>query len=329
MNTGKLIWIALITLSISFGCKEKKKDEVKEEQQVANEPILPKTYAEISIGQGGEWKDRVYENGTSFKNVEELRVPESHTDHSWYVRYEGPGWESNKVGYRLYIDWRNAIDIFGKTTDSMILNQVGQDGFDSYHEKQNWGQDILKVGKALGLGSYGRMVADSVYHFQNLDSTFVKIDNTENHSSVTINYYGWESAGVTTDLVSNLSIAPDSRATKAVLKTSEPVEGLATGIVKSDAAELLQSDDSEAEWGYVATYGEQTLVPDRLGMAIFYKKEQVASIEDGNFDHLVVFKSTNEPITYHFAAAWEGEKDGIKTKEEFIAYLNSQLETLK
>ena len=90
----------------------------------------PKTYAEISVKEGGKWEGRKYIGGT-FKNVQSLKLAPEHTDHSFDIRYEGPGWESNKIGYRLYLDWRNAIDIFGKKTEAMVLQQVGLDNFDA------------------------------------------------------------------------------------------------------------------------------------------------------------------------------------------------------
>ncbi len=63
---------------------------------------LPRSYtkrtqAELSHKVGGTWKDREYIGGT-FQNVDYLRVPPEHKDHSWFIRYEGPGWESDKVG---------------------------------------------------------------------------------------------------------------------------------------------------------------------------------------------------------------------------------------
>jgi len=87
-----------------------------------------RTQAEISIKVGGEFVNRKYEGG-AFQNIQFLRVPPEHTDHSNFIRYEGPGWESDIVGYRFYLDWRNAIDIFGKksgkwcsrTSDRIIL----------------------------------------------------------------------------------------------------------------------------------------------------------------------------------------------------------------
>ena len=59
-----------------------------------------RTQAELSYKTGGEWKNREYVGG-SFQNTQFLRVPPEHKDHSWFIRYEGPGWESDKVGYRF------------------------------------------------------------------------------------------------------------------------------------------------------------------------------------------------------------------------------------
>src|SRR5262249_17389215 len=91
-----------------------------------------RTQAERSIKTGGAGDGRVYKGGT-LVNVDAVRPPPQYTDHSEYIRYEGPGLESDKVAYRFYLDWRNGFDIFGKKTARMVLQQVGLDGYDSYH----------------------------------------------------------------------------------------------------------------------------------------------------------------------------------------------------
>jgi len=323
----KIIYIYLIgVLTLFISCKDKQKTISEENPKIE----APKTYAEISIKEGGQWEGRKYVgDNITFKNVDYLKAPDSLTDHSYYIRYEGPGWESNKVGYRLYFDWRNAIDIFGKKVDTMVLSKVGVDNYDSYHEDSPWGQDILKAGESLGIGSYGRFDGNqNVTHFQEVDSTTAQIHNTENGSGVTINYYGWQALNQKIDLKADLMIAPESRITKATLNPSLAGEGLATGIVKFEGIEPIKKE-GENGWGYVATYGEQTLVPDDLGMVIFYKVSNVEAIVESEFDHLVVFKPTESPITYYFAGAWEQEKDGIKSQEEFVAYLDATLAELK
>ena len=286
-----------------------------------------KTYAEISTKQGGTWQGRKYIGG-NFVNVQQFTVPQQHTDHSFDIRYEGPGWESSKIAYRLYLDWRNAIDIYGKTTDQMILSQVGLDGFDSYHNPQAWGSDILKVGKGLGVGSLGRLVGDSVYHFNQVDSTKVKIENSAKKSSVIIDYYGWETEKTRTNLHSILSIRPESRVTKHTIQNSEAIQGICTGIVDHKVS-FLEKKSSKGNWAYIATYGQQTLIPDSLGMAVIYPTNLTEKTLHGKNDYLVVFKPTNKQFSFYFLGAWEKEPGGIKSKFEFEKYLDELLEKLE
>lgn len=332
MKTLKLIPVLLL-LSL-LACKNQaNSNESTVEESVESDVVeAPKTYAEISIAEGGKWIDgardhKEYSEGTGFKNVSSLKVPKEHTDHSWYIRYEGPGWESNKVGYRLYLDWRNAIDIFGKKVDTMVLSKVGQDGFDSYHEPEPWGMDILKVGGGLGVGSLGRLLDNKVLHFKEVDSTFASVENSSESSSVNVNYYGWKTGNDKIDLKSTLTIAPDKRYTKHTIQPSKAINGICTGIV-DHGVEYFNKESDNKKWGYIATYGEQTLVPDDLGMAVFYEIASTEKVFKGQYDFLIEFKPSTNPVSFYFLGAWEQEKDGIKSKEEFLAYLDALLNDL-
>lgn len=330
----KIVLLLSSVLSI-IACKENpsKTDEVSTSNNQKNVETSLKTYAELSIAQGGEWIDgsrghKEYNAGTSFKNINSLQVPKEHTDHSWFIRYEGPGWENNQIGYRLYLDWRNAIDIYGKKVDSLVLPFVGQDGFDSYHEASAWGQDILKAGKSMGIGGYGRVVGDTIAHFRKVEKTFAKVENTDGNSSVSIKYKGWNTGDETIDLNTVLTIYKQDRYTKAILKPSKSVSGLCTGIVKFKDIPLTKKEGEK--WAYIATYGTQTLVSpeDKLGMAVFYKLDEVAEQKEGVDDHLVIFKPTSTPVTYYFLGAWKQELNGIKSEAAFIADLDMKLEKL-
>jgi hypothetical protein len=330
----KIAVLSIVYLSL-FSCKVKQSIKNTENlNKDTSEQIIPtKNYAEISIAEGGKWVDgerghKEYIDRTSFKNVNSIQVPKEHTDHSWFIRYEGPGWENSQIGYRLYLDWRNAIDIFGKKVDTLVLPYVGQDGFDSYHEPSPWGQDILKAGKSMGIGGYGRLVNNTIAHFQVVKNTFAKVENTESNSTINISYEGWETGNETIDLKSKLTIYPTDRFTKAELTPSEEITGISTGIVKFKNIPLTKKEGEK--WAYIATYGNQTLVSDtdKLGMAVFYKLDEVAEQKEGVDDHLVVFKPTTSTLTYYFLGAWEQELNGIKTKEAFIADLDTKLRLL-
>ncbi|AYN04135.1 MULTISPECIES: DUF4861 family protein [unclassified Flavobacterium] len=313
----------VITLSAALilgftSCKAQNKYDIK----------TAKTYAEISVKTDGKWEGRKYIGGTVFKNVDKLKLAPEHTDHSFDIRYEGPGWESNRIGYRLYLDWRNAIDIFGKKTSEMILPQVGQDNFDSYHEMSDWGSDILKAGKGIGIGSIDRYLDGKKLHFYEVDSTIAYVENKLNESNVKVNYFGWKTASDKIDFTSVLTIKPDQLYTQHTIKASKEIQGICTGIVKQKNAELLKKESKNKKWAYLATYGTQSLVPDKLGMAIFYEISTIENIADTDLDYLLIFKPTTKANSFYLLGAWEQEKDGIKTKEEFVKYLDERLEIL-
>jgi hypothetical protein len=306
-----------------FSAKEQKTITIRyAESGNRTHSYVKRTQAELSHKVGGEFVNRKYEGGT-FKNVEHLRVPPQHTDHSLYIRYEGPGWESDKIGYRFYLDWRNAVDIFGKIIPGMVLQDVGQDGFDSYHEMSSWGMDILKVGESLGIGSIGMWIQGRAERVSKTDSIFCTIvANGVVQSKIRTDYSGWKAGDRKYDLSSELTINAGSRLTRNDLSITGNPFNLCTGIVKHDSAHIIQSTDLPGEWQYLATYGRQSLANDMLGMVIFYRKQDIVEKTDDEQSWVVVLKPENDRLQYYFAAAWEKEPNGITSEADFVSYLN-------
>jgi hypothetical protein len=281
-----------------------------------------RTQAELSAKEGGEWRDREYIGGT-FKNVDSLRVPDEHTDHSWYIRYEGPGWESDKVGYRFYLDWRNATDVFGKTTNEVVLQKVGQDGFDSYHEMQDWGMDVLKVGSSLGIGSPAVFHEGKAVRIDSTDSVISKVlINGDVYSAIQTNYYGWDVANKELDVQSVYAIHADSRLTHHHLQIEGNTDNVATGIGKSDSAKFYSNRGEAGKYGYLATWGRQSLNNDKLGLAVLFSSGKVMELTEDEHSHIVTLQPDNGIVDYYFLATWELEKNGIKTEQEFLDYLD-------
>ncbi len=313
--------------------KQLKYDIVIDENSEQNLVFEKRTQAELSVKEGGKWEMITKKDGTqqyeyiggSFKNIEKLRVPDENTDNSFYIRYEGPGWESDKVGYRFYLDWRNAIDIFGKKTTDMVLQKVGQYGFDSYHEASDWGMDILKVGGSLGIGSIGYWNGEKALRIANTDSIHCEIvQNGPIHSSIETNYYGWKDAGIKVNLNSQISINAGSRLSYQQIKLSEELDNICTGIVKHENISLITSSDT-SKWSYLASYGKQSLNDDNLGLFIFYRNFDFVGLQQDENSHVLVLKPNNESLEYYFGAVWEKDIDKISTKELFLDYLNGKL----
>ena len=296
-----------------------------------------RTQAEISHKTGGAWEEdpekpgkQVYVGG-DFINVNELTPPPQHDDHSYFIRYEGPGIESDQVGYRIYLDRRNGFDIFGKKTHDMVLHNIGQDGFDSYHELSDWGMDILKVGSSVGAGGYGYWDGEKVVRVSDVDGWDTKIlDNGELYSSFSIDYKNWKIADSTLNLKASLSMHGGSRLVHTRLELSQPLDNLAIGLVKHPGTELIEGnvDITGKAYTYVASWGKQTLNDDHLGMALLFRNADRDEQTTDEHNYVSVMDAAGEDVDYYFLAAWEGEIDGLQSREDFVRYLEREAEKL-
>lgn len=324
-----------------------------------------RTHAEISVKTGGQWQGPRYQGG-KFTAVPSVTPPPQYTDHSEYIRYEGPGIESDKVAYRIYLDWRNGFDIYGNVTGSPVLQQVGLDGYESYHTMQSWGLDLLKVGQSLGTGGFGfwdgkqvQPVADVQQH-----SATILADG-ELFSAFSIDYQGWRlpakqvrdskapggvrqvapPAGVSIkpqqlDVHAYYSTVAGSRLVRnqltikaqgaAYQRQPDLLPAMAIGLVKNAQAELITGslESSGHQYTYLATWGKQSLNNDDLGMAVLIKRAAVQQVSADANSHVLVVKPTANQLDYYFLAAWSGEPGGIKSKAEFIKYLQQEADRL-
>lgn len=285
-----------------------------------------RTYAELAHKIGGQFNGNTYEGGFSWVKPNYMKVPGTFRDHAYYIKYEGPGWESDKVGYRFYLDQRNAIDVFGKKTPGIVLPGTGIDGYDSYHNMSDWGMDNMKVGKALGIGSIAFWDGQKAVRVENRDSAvcFIPTDG-KIRSQVNTTYYGWDVGGNKFNLKSLISIDAGSRASHMELQADKYVSNLTTGIIKNNDTELLKSDYNTGDWAYIATFGKQSLNNDNMGLAVFYKKKQLKMLTEDDLNHLVVLTPENGYVEYYFMATWELEWQPVKNITDFMNALDEEL----
>lgn len=296
---------------------------------VGKEPsatFTPMAHAELWKKTGGEWVDRKYIGG-EFTETDSVRLPDECTDHSFYLKYEGPGWESNLVGYRFYLDWRNANDVFGKKTEDMILEQVGQDGYDSYHNMCDWGMDVLKVGKSLGIGSIGYWNGSAAERVAETDSVISKIiSQGPLRAMIQTDYYGWTTNDFKSNCTSYLSIDANTRLTRQILFLEEEVANICTGIHKDTTCEIIKI--VEGEWTAMGTWGKQSLNNDLLGLVVIAKSKDIIDFTTDPDNQVMILKPDNKIVSWYFGATWETEKYAIKTIGEFKEYILKELELL-
>lgn len=316
-----------ITFVLNFQPNERKKITIYNKPSQTN--FQKRTQAELSRKFGYEYKNGKY-NGGYFKNIDWIRVPDGHKDHDALFRYEGPGWESEKVGYRFYLDQRNRTDIFGKKVKDLVLQDIGVHDIeakdDSYHNMQWWGMDIFKVGNSIGIGSIAMWSDNKMFTVEKTDSIYCYVEsNGILRSGIKTKYFGWQVGENRYNLESNFSIFAGSRLTKTDLIVDPVPPNICTGLAKAENTEYFWNDKNESQWQYIALYGKQSLAGDDLGIAIIFKKENLIERFDDSLNYIVKLKTQNGKLTYYFLAAWQQEVDGIKNIQEFKNYLEGIL----
>lgn len=289
--------------------------------------VLERVFAGEKKVQADFWQRGLDpEKPDAFTRLTEAIVPAPHITGNSLYKYEGVGWESDKIAYRLYLDTRNVIDIFGKRTPELVLQGVGAGS--SYHELQDWGMDVLKVGDSLGIGGIGALVNGAVERVEKIDTlTYREVSNGPIEATVEISQGGWQVGDARVDLNTRYRIHEGSRLTYVNARLSDPAPQLVTGIVKHPDVELLRPQ-AQGEWSYVATFGEQSLVPDMLGMAVFYRNDSFNRLMEDDRNYVVVFEAGADRLEYAFMAAWQMDSSAVESVERFKSMLDQQLREL-
>ena len=247
---------------------------------------------------------------------------------------EGPAWESDRVGFRNYLDQRNGMDIFGKLTATMVLDSVGIAGRQSYHDPDTWGMDVLKVGSSLGAGSIGYMFNDSIFRvgdkgtgsyellFEGPLRSQFKLDFSDwtikemplevsHQISIIAGGYYYESMVSYTGTDESLDLIPGIVNMKSEQLHVEQVNDLFTALLTHD----LQAEDT-------TLLGMALLVPSEIMVEHGKTRDEGAGITQTYYARLTA--QSGDKVPYRFYAFWEKEDPRWSSPEEIFSFLKSE-----
>lgn len=253
------------------------------------------------------------------QSVDDDDVAGSGRDRKLY-RFDGVGWESDIIAYRLYLDERNAVDVQGKRKPGLHWNYIGSSGID-YQLDADWGMDVLHVGPALGIGGIGYWVGDSVLKPLTVDRERCRIiARGPVRAVVRVDYTGWDVAGEKVNVSSLFTIFAGDRATEhqVVLEKGTSPTTIVTGIVKHSPAKLVWN--SKESWLY--TLGPQSRANDGLLMALNFVNSSVIRKTEDEYNHLVLLTlEQDKPLKFLLSAVWQGETGKMWSEEEIQRFL--------
>jgi hypothetical protein len=302
-----------MAVAIDFEALEKKKVRFTAFAK-ALQPLFPKT-TDVHLGVGNV---KPYANEVQKYS----RTTDPRDNDTLFVQMEGPAWENNKVGFRMYFDPRNGIDIFGKTTKEPTLAKQGLKT--NYHDQADWGMDILKVGNSLGAGSVAIKYQDSLYRLQGVyGARFEALAEGPARAIFTMTYLDEPIGDQLIKVVHTISIEKGDWFYKSKVELHGKTDGmeLVTGIVDLKPNEVEQENLSQDGFA-LYSYGKQSENDDHLGMAIISTTTDVSvseAPEEGNGitkTHLIKFNK-QPSHTYYFMSGWEASNEVFSTKKGF------------
>jgi hypothetical protein len=255
---------------------------------------------------------------------------------------EGPAWENDKVGFRKYFDVRNANDIWGKSTEEMVLDRVGVNPDSSYHQKSWWGMDILKVGKSLGAGAIalkfslkdgkkdsllrmGSHVGQVVYRVMADGPVRAMFMITYKDCKLP----GYNEAVTVTEKISIWGGQYFFQNEVSVLNAPEETK-LVTGI--PDFYGCAMDSIISAESVTLYSLGRQSENNDALAMAVMVPAKTFDRISRSEQEHTEIANAflisqharKNQTCKYRFFAFWQGSGKEFENKQDLDAELQKQ-----
>lgn len=269
-------------------------------------------------------------------------------------KFEGLGWESERVAFRIYFDLRNAIDIYGKRRPTLQLSLYASPDY-GYHDESPEGRDIFRVGDAIGIGAVAGMVNGRLVKVADVhERTWRILTSGPVRSIVELEYEGWKAGGKMVHLKSRITQWAGERGFEHAISADCGNDfTFVTGLTaRPEIPATNSAKNAHVTW--VATWGKQVVAPgpaatemvegQNLGLAVL-TNAQGANLASDAQNHLVEFHLSGASASWYAMAAWDQEgsnrkiagdqqsfvlpPDGIATREQFLKAVQEQAERIE
>jgi len=263
------------------------------------------------------------------------------TNPYWQLHHHGPAFENKLVGYRIYFDHRQTVDIYGKYHQGLELKDT-QFYPDSAQKAAGYGDDVLWVGSTFGLGTLrgwdGQkpcMLDDVQHRTERIVSrgplrTIVEVVDAGWTTSPVPSKGGGQGSsssgrsGEVITMTTRYILYAGRRDCEVSVTFDRPIpqHQFATGIINvKNSVEMSDNEGLRGCWGTDWPVSAKDSVGHKretvgLGICIPYMhiKEELPANKDnypyvvGNIDrslhYYITFGSDNEDFGYHSAEDW-------------------------
>ncbi|MGK7394359.1 MAG: DUF4861 domain-containing protein [Candidatus Cyclobacteriaceae bacterium M3_2C_046] len=265
---------------------------------------------------------------------------------------DGVAWENDKIGFRHYFDGRNTRDLFGKLTETMVLDTVGisdtGEAIDDYHVMEPWGRDVLSVGTSLGAGGLGVKINGQTYRLgigltdsvNNIkESRYRLINEGPVRSLFQLVFEDWQVGQQILDVAEVVSIwAGQNYYQNQITLTEAPgKQTLVVGLVNSNNDRPLMVLEENPGLIALATHDKQTYEKEfYLGLALILPKDHYQGYDTApdqgegittSYNALIALDNQNS-FTFYTLAGWGMSDERFKDRNYFESYVRESIQKL-
>ena len=271
---------------------------------------------------------KVWDRKYRYPRINSIEYQGCNTPLSMYDAIYGHGaqWESELVGFRVYMDHRQSIDIYGKPTPQLVLDSTN---FYSTREDiaGGLGCDILFAGPSVGAGSFRGYVNEQPTYVDSVTARGQRvIASGPVRAIVEVTDKNWFYNNKNLQMRQRYTIYAGHRDVQVDIQLAGQDidnERFCTGVQKIEMQNegFLQPDGLAGSWGLnVPDKAAEDLI-EGVGLGVCVPTTYLTSTKEDAYNYLTILHPQNGHIRYHLAICALMEKEGFKNSRQWFAWL--------
>ena len=238
----------------------------------------------------------------------------------------GAVFESELAAFRIYMDNRQSIDIYGKTHPRLEMDHTG---FYTTKEQlaQGYGCDILWAGQSVGAGSFRGYQNEKPCYIDTVAwRRQTVLASGPVRAIVEVADGQWTYNGHPLQMRQRYTLYAGHRDVEVSVDISGPlpVDTFCTGIQKleSEPSGFMQEDGLCGSWGCNVPEKSEPDHREWVGLGLYAAPGNRIGMEEDDFNYLTLLQPDKDrQIRYRLTVCARREKDGFKTAQEWFDYL--------
>ena len=238
----------------------------------------------------------------------------------------GAVFESELAAFRIYMDNRQSIDIYGKTHPRLEMDHTG---FYTTKEQlaQGYGCDILWAGQSVGAGSFRGYQNEKPCYIDTVAwRRQTVLASGPVRAIVEVADGQWTYNGHPLQMRQRYTLYAGHRDVEVSVDISGSLPGdtFCTGIQKleSEPSGFMQEDGLCGSWGCNVPEKSEPDHREWVGLGLYAAPGNRIGMEEDDFNYLTLLQPDKDrQIRYRLTVCARREKDGFKTAQEWFDYL--------